>query len=140
MRFSASLPALALLAMALPAVAQQAAPAQTPATPELNTAPSVTPAPEGVSDEIDRQLWCGHAFSFVAKQAEAAGDAGAATQMTELGTVLIDRGSKGLTDTGFTPERLEATKAAYVTQIGTELSGDGSAAKFSYQDCATLAQ
>src|SRR3712207_5192290 len=114
MRLPAHLSLLGFLVLALPAAAQDAEPAP---APELNTAPSVTRAPEGVSSEVDRQLWCGHAFSFVAGQAKAQGDEGAAAQMTEISNTLIERGTKSLTEAGFTPERLEETKAAYVTQI-----------------------
>ncbi|HEY4199444.1 MAG TPA: hypothetical protein VGM83_02695 [Devosiaceae bacterium] len=139
---SALASAIALCLLAAPALAQAPAAPTTPAAP----APAVEPAPkapkapnpEGVSDEADKALWCGHAFTFVSAQAKAAGDEASATAMSKNGADLIDKGSKLLTD--FTPEKLTALKADYSTRIQTELAGDGSNARFSYNDCVALTQ
>jgi len=157
MRILSALPALAFLALATPAWAQDApapdaqtgteapsteAPAgEAPAgSEEAAPARSTTPAPEGVSEDVDKVLWCGHAFSEVSEQAKAAGDDATATQMGTAGTALIERGSTSLTEAGITPERLAEIKTAYGAQIDTELQGSGASAKFSFQDCVALAQ
>lgn len=152
MRILTGLTIAALLATAAPAFAQ--ATTETPAAPaaEAPAAPAAeapaaapaaapkapTPAPEGVSDEADKLLWCGNALSFASGFAKEAGDEDGAKAMLDNGSKLIDKGAALLTD--LTPEKVEAAKAAYVEQIKTELAGTGENAKFTYEDCMTLVQ
>lgn len=149
MRLLTGLSMLALIAMAAPTMAQDTpAPATPPAT-EAPASPSTPPAaapapktaaPEGVSDEIDKMLWCGHAFSEVSAQAKASGDENTASQMGPLGAQLIDQGSSALTEGGIDATRLAEIKVAYAQQINSELQGAGANAKFTFQDCVALVQ
>jgi hypothetical protein len=150
MRLLTSLSMLALIAMAAPTMAQDTpapatqapateAPVAPPAPPAAAPAPK-TAAPEGVSDEIDKMLWCGHAFSEVSAQAKAGGDQNTANQMGPLGVQLIDRGSAELTKGGTDANRLAEIKVAYAKQINNELQGAGANAKFTFQDCISLVQ
>lgn len=105
------------------------------ATPPANTTAA---APEGVSPEADKLLWCGQAFTYVSAQATAMGDSEMATQLTNLGADLTAQGSALQTQTGFTQEQLDSAIAAYQAQIAVELQGDGSGAKYTYDECVAL--
>jgi len=145
MRILTGLTIAALLATAAPAFAQ--ATTETPAAPAAEApataAPAETPkapapAPEGVSEEADKLLWCGHALSFASAFAKEAGDEDGAKTMLDNGGKLIDKGAALLTD--MAPEKLDATKTTYAEQIKVELAGTGEGAKFTYEDCMTLVQ
>ena len=157
MRLLTGLSMLALLAMAAPSFAQEtpapaappaaeapAAPAAAEPAPPAAAAPAApvakTPAPEGVSDEIDKTLWCGHAFTEVSAQAKAGGDENTANQMGPLGAQLIDKGSADLKTGGIEETRITEIKTAYVEQVTKELQGTGENAKFTFQDCVALVQ
>jgi hypothetical protein len=151
MRLLTSLSMLAFVAMAAPTMAQdtpapatQAPPATeapaSPSTPAAAAPAKKTAAPEGVSDEIDKMLWCGHAFSEVSAQAKAGGDQNTADQMGPLGAQLIEQGSTALTEGGIDANRLAEIKVAYAQQINTELQGTGANAKFNFQECIALVQ
>ena len=154
MRLLTGLSLLAMLAVTAPTFAQEtpapAAPAaEAPAAPaapapEAPAAPAApvakTPAPEGVSEALDKTLWCGHAFTEVSAQAKAGGDENTANQMAPLGIKLIDEGSAALTSSGIDEARLAEIKVAYAQQINKELQGNGADAKFSFGDCIALVQ
>lgn len=145
MRLLPSLAAVALLTMTIPAMAAGDTPAAgaTDAAPTMeSTAPAAPRAanPEGVTDEADQNLWCGHAFSNVSEQIKAGGDTAGATEMLNRGNVLIERGAALLTAAGFDEARVASTKTGYVDQVGTELAGDGSTARYTYEECVGLPQ
>lgn len=158
MRILTGLAMAALLASAVPAFAQAATETPAPATeaPAAPAAPApaqdAAPAPEapaaapfvraavpeGVSEEADKLLWCGHAMSLASTFAKTSGDEEGSKMLLENGGKLIEKGSALLTD--LAPEKLDAAKAAYVEQVKVELAGTGENAKFAYQDCMALVQ
>jgi hypothetical protein len=136
MRLSRLLPLAALLALASPALAEDAA----PAAGEDQAAPAVTraPNPAGVSDTADKTLWCGNAFVQSADDVRASGDAQTADAMLKDGNALVAQGTDMLAKSGFDTNKIDATKAAYDTQVKGELAGDPANARYSYEECLVL--
>ena len=148
MRILTGLTIAALLATAAPAFAQattetpaapaaEAPAAQAPADAAPAAAPKApTPAPEGVSDEADKLLWCGNALSFASGFAKEAGDEESATAMLDNGGKLIDKGVALLTDVA--PDRIDAIKAAAYEEMSRAFDVAKAAsfppAEFAYTD------
>ena len=121
------------------APANDAAPANTTA-PANEAAPANAvaraPNPEGVSDEADRLLWCGEAFSTVSEQVRTGGDTAAADEFQGRGEALTAQGQGLLTDVD--EAGMATLQTGYDSQVAGELAGDGSNARYSYDECMTL--
>jgi hypothetical protein len=136
---------LAVLALAVPAFADEAAPAAPSGQPAASTpapapeAPKTrTPNPAGVSDAADKTLWCGQAFVQSSVEVKASGDQAGADAMLKDGNDLVAKGTTMLGQAGFDANKITATKAAYDSEVKTELAGDPDNARYSYEDCLVL--
>jgi hypothetical protein len=94
-----------------------------------------------VSDDVSKQLWCGEAFVVAfsnpppgitsEQQAEA-------QTYIDNGNKLIDDATQAHLNAGFTEEQVTKIKADLVTEITPVVQGDGSNAKYTFEECAQL--
>jgi hypothetical protein len=152
MRLIASLPIAVFIALSSSVMAQDTTPAPAPApTPPAAAAPSApapathapapkAPAPTGVSDEADKLLWCGQAFTEAGGQVKAGGDSTNGTAMIGYGAQLLDKGAAALTTAGFAADKVATTKTDYAAQVSKEFTGGAAATRFTFEECKALVQ
>ena len=94
-----------------------------------------------VPDDVAKELWCGTAFVT----AFANPPPGVPSEQLALAQTYIDQGNKMIDDAGqkylnagFTEEQLTKTKADLVTEVTAAVSGNGSSAKYSFDDCRAV--
>ena len=101
-----------VLALALPAVAQEATAA---------AAPRITVS---VAPETDKHFWCASAFYWLAGSAEDSGDTEEAEMYDRWSKRLLEIASATLTAEGVKPEGIETMIANYDEKALVDLSGE----------------
>ena len=94
-----------------------------------------------VSDDVTKELWCGTALvvAFGAAPSDATAEQLAmAKTYLDGGNHLIDEATQKHLDAGFTEEQVTKVKTDLVAEITPVVTGDGSGAKYSFEDCAAL--
>jgi hypothetical protein len=94
-----------------------------------------------VPEDVSKAMWCGTAM--VAAFTNAPSDA--TSEQLSQAQVYIDGGNKLMDDAtqkylnaGFTEEQVAKVKSDLVAEVTPVVTGDGSGAKYSFQDCETL--
>ena len=94
-----------------------------------------------VPDDVAKELWCGSAFVAAFSNPPP----GVPSEQLALAQNYIDQGNKMIDDAGqkylnagFTEEQLTKTKADLVTEVTAAVSGNGSSAKYSFDDCRAV--
>ena len=94
-----------------------------------------------VPDDVAKELWCGSAFVAAFSNPPP----GVPSEQLALAQQYIDQGNKMIDDAGqkylnagFTEEQLTKTKADLVTEVTAAVSGNGSSAKYSFDDCRAV--
>jgi hypothetical protein len=99
---------------------------------------------QSVSDDVNKQLWCGEAFTIVFSTgvpSDATSEQLAQAQVyVDGGNKLIDEATQAHLDAGFTEEQVTKIKSDLVAEITPVVTGDGSNAKYTFEDCAALLQ
>lgn len=94
-----------------------------------------------VSDDVTKQLWCGTALvaAFTNPPEGVTPEQLAEAQVyIDGGNGLLDQATKAHLDAGFTEEQLTTIKTDLVTAVTAQVSGDGTAAQFSFEECVAL--
>jgi len=91
-----------------------------------------------VADDVTKEMWCGTAF--VVAFGNAPSDA-TSEQMSQA-QVYIDQGNKFIDDAtqkhldaGFTEEQVTKIKTDLVAEVTPVVTGDGTNAKYTFEDC-----
>ena len=94
-----------------------------------------------VPDDVAKELWCGSAFVAAFSNPPP----GVPSEQLALAQNYIDQGNKMIDDAGqkylnagFTEEQLTKTKADLVTEVTAAVNGNGSSAKYSFDDCRAV--
>jgi hypothetical protein len=94
-----------------------------------------------VADDVTKEMWCGTAF--VVAFGNAPSDA-TSEQMSQA-QVYIDQGNKFIDDAtqkhldaGFTEEQVTKIKTDLVAEVTPVVTGDGTNAKYTFEDCTAL--
>jgi hypothetical protein len=110
----------------------------------LALTPALLPASafaQTVGEDVSRQLWCGSAFvaAFGSPPPGVPADQLAlAQQYIDQGNGLIDEAGQKYLNAGFTEEQLTKVKADMVTEVTAAVTGDGSTARYSFEECRAL--
>lgn len=107
-------------------------------TPALFTTGAVA---QSVSDDVNKQLWCGTAFNVVFSSVpDTATDEQKAESKvySDAGTAFIAQATQAHLDAGFTQEAVDKIKADLVPTVTEQVGGDGSTAQYTFEDCAAL--
>ena len=97
-----------------------------------------TPAfAQTVPADANKALWCSAAFTIVAPQAKAQGQAAAADNFTKYSGTLASMASDSMKKAGFTDDAIKTQGTSYADKVSKELSGAGTA-EFSVVDCTQL--
>jgi hypothetical protein len=94
-----------------------------------------------VSEDVTKALWCGTAL--VVAFGNAPSDA-SPEQLAEAkvyidnGNKLIDDATQKHLDAGFTEEQVTKIKDDLKTEVTPVVTGDGSGAKYTFEECAAL--
>ncbi len=94
-----------------------------------------------VSEDVSKQLWCGSAFVAAFSNPPPgvpADQLALAKQYIDQGNGLIDTAGQKYLDAGFTEEQLTKVKADMVTEVTAAVTGDGTNAKYSFEECKAL--
>jgi hypothetical protein len=94
-----------------------------------------------VSEDVTKELWCGTALvvAFGNAPSDATSEQLAQAQTyIDAGNGMIDEATQKHLDAGFTEEQLTKVKTDLVAEITPIVTGDGSNAKYSFEDCAAL--
>ena len=94
-----------------------------------------------VGEDVTKQLWCGEAMVIAFSNAppDATADQLAmAKTYVDGGNGLIDDATQKHLDAGFTEEQVTKLKTDLVTEVTTVVTGDGTNAKYSFEECAAL--
>ena len=92
-------------------------------------------------DDAQKAMWCGTAFvaAFKAAPSDATSEQLAQAQTyIDAGNKMIADATQAYLNAGFTEEQVTKVKADLVTQVQPVVTGDGSGAKYSFEDCAAL--
>jgi len=97
-----------------------------------------TPAfAQTVPADANKALWCSAAFTLVAPQAKAQGQAAAADNFDKYSKTLASAATDSLKKAGFTDDNIKTQGTAYADKVSKELSGGGTA-EFTVVDCTQL--
>ena len=94
-----------------------------------------------IGDDVTKQLWCGEAMvvAFSNAPPDATPEQLAQAKVyIDGGNGLIDDATQKHLDAGFTEEQVTKLKTDLVTEVTTVVTGDGSNAKYTFEDCAAL--
>lgn len=94
-----------------------------------------------VSDDVNKQLWCGTALvSAFSNPPEGVTPEQLAEAQIYIdgGNVLVDQATKAHLDAGFTDEQVTTIKADLVKAVNEQVSGDGSSAQYTFEECVAL--
>ena len=103
----------------------------------LTTAALAQTAPEDAA----KLLWCGSAFvaAFSSPPPGVPSEQLAlAQQYIDQGNGMIDSAGQKYLNAGFTEEQLTKVKADLVTEVTAAVSGQGGAAKYTFEECKAL--
>ena len=94
-----------------------------------------------VTDEVTKQLWCGTAM-MVAFSNPPPGltdeQLAEAQAYVQAGTELLAIAVQGHLDAGFTQEAADKAKADMVPVVTEQVTGDGSNAQFTFEECLAI--
>ena len=94
-----------------------------------------------VPDDVAKELWCGSAFvaAFSTPPPGVPSEQLALAQnYIDQGNKMVDEAGQKYLNAGFTEEQLTKTKADLVTEVTAAVSGNGSSAKYSFDDCRSV--
>ena len=94
-----------------------------------------------VSEDVTKELWCGTALvvAFGAAPSDATAEQLAmAKTYIDGGNHLIDEATQKHLDAGFTEEQVTKVKTDLVAEITPVVTGDGSGAKYTFEECVGL--
>ena len=94
-----------------------------------------------VSEDVTKELWCGTALvvAFGAAPSDATPEQLAmAKTYIDGGNSLIDEATQKHLDAGFTEEQVTKVKTDLVAEITPVVTGDGSGAKYTFEECIAL--
>jgi len=96
---------------------------------------------QSVSEEVTRQLWCGTALTvaFTELPDDLGEDERAEIQSyIDGGNALIAEAAAAHLEAGFTQEDVDRITAEIVPVVTEQVTGDASAAQFSFEECAAI--
>ena len=94
-----------------------------------------------IGDDVTKQLWCGEAMvvAFSNAPPDATPEQLAQAKVyIDGGNGLIDDATQKHLDAGFTEEQVTKLKTDLVAEVTTAVTGDGSNAKYTFEECAAL--
>lgn len=89
--------------------------------------------------DVDKALWCGHAFTIVSGEIKS-DDAEMSAKLAEQGAALIASARASMGEAGTAEDAIEATSQSYAQTVAAEIEGKAENAKYSYDDCLTLVE
>ena len=93
-------------------------------------------------DDVVKTLWCGEAFSALdaSQKSQVTSDQQAVFDAyVAAAGKLVDKGTQGYLDAGFTEEQVNKVKSDLVTEVTAVVTGQGQG-KFTPDDCNPLLQ
>lgn len=95
---------------------------------------------QSVSDDVAKQLWCGEAFVtlYAAQKSQVTPDVQSTYDAyVAAANALLDKGTQGYLDAGYTEEQVDKLKTDLVTEVTPVVTGQASG-KYSETDCEAL--
>jgi hypothetical protein len=96
---------------------------------------------QSVGDDVTKEMWCGSALIIAFSNPPE----GVSPEQLAQAKIYIDGGNKLVADAtqkhldaGFTEEQVTKIKADLVTEVTAAVSGDGTDAKYTFDQCAAL--
>ncbi len=92
-------------------------------------------------DDAQKAMWCGTAFvaAFKAAPSDATSEQLSQAQTyIDAGNKMIDDATQKYLNAGFTEEQVTKVKTDLVAEITPVVTGDGSGAKYTFEECIAL--